>query len=277
MGPNSSNASAASITALFDEAHDDGTIGTASQNILTGLNLGDQVALGMGINPDAVNATEITLVTSLVDSSVSMSSMAAEARKGNNEIKGALAGSKQADGVLMATWTFASAPINGYLPLDDVPDLTSANYEPDLGNTPLNDATLVVLAGVVAKTQEFSANGQPVRSVTAIVSDGGDNASRHSANDVATVVHDLERQENHIVFFIGIDDGWTDFRAVAKSMGIADERILVVSNSPSEFRRAMRLVSQSALAVSQAAPGSISQVGFGAFGADDDDDASITV
>jgi len=253
-----------SITALFQDAHDDGTIGGDSLNLLATEDLNGQLQHAMGISVDEVTAAEVTLVTMEVDDSVSMEPMAQDAREAQHLMVDALAGSKQSEGVLMATWTFEMAPVHGYQPLTNVSRLDDQSYKPWRGNTPLFDSTIRVLGGVLAKTQEFAGNGVPVRSVTVIVTDGANNASRHTARDVATVVSDLERSEMHLVLFIGIDDGgYTDFRGVAKSMGIRDDRVMTIGNSPSELRRAVQVASQSALQVSQAT-GTVSQVGFGA-------------
>jgi hypothetical protein len=253
-----------SITALFQDAHGEGTIGTDSLNLLTPLDYNGQLQLAMGISADDVDAAEVTLVTMLMDNSTSMSRMADAAREGQHEMIQALGGSKAATGVLMAGWSFDPQPIHGYLPLGNVPLLDSNNYYPHVPRTPLFSSTVQVLGGVVAKTQEFSSNGVPVRSVTVIVTDGGDNDSpRHTAADVANLVGDLERTEMHIVMMIGIDDGFTDFRDVGRQMGIRDDRVMPIGSTPSELRRAVNVVSQSALQVSQSA-GTISQVGFAA-------------
>ena len=81
---------APSITALFADAQGEGAIGADSLNLLTGLNLNDQLAQAMGINADDVNATELTLVTLMLDSSGSMNRMADEARKAQHEVIDAL-------------------------------------------------------------------------------------------------------------------------------------------------------------------------------------------
>jgi hypothetical protein len=194
-----------------------------------------------------------------------MAHMADEARQAQHLMVDTLEGSKQSEGVLLATWTFEDTPVHPYQPLTNVPRLDAQNYNPWRSNTPLFTSTIRTLGGVLAKTQEFAANGVAVRSVTVIISDGGDNASHpHTASDVATVVSDLEHQEMHIVLFIGIDDGgWTDFKKVAADMGIRDDRVMTIGNSASELRRAIQVASQSALQVSQTT-GTVSQVGFGA-------------
>ena len=137
------------------------------------------------------------------------------------------------------------------------------NYDPNQG-TPLYDQTLVLLGTVLAKAQEFSDNGVPVRTVTLIITDGADAGSvRADAKSVASVISDMLRAENHIVAAMGIDDGYTDFRQVFKEMGIRDEWILIPGNSDSEIRKAFQVFSQSAVRVSQSAGNLNSLGGFG--------------
>ncbi len=252
-----------SITALFQDAQDEGAIGTDSLNLLLPLDYNQQLQVAMGVNAADITASEVMLTTLLMDSSISMGGMAQDARDAHGLMVDTLRGSKQSDGILMATWSFDPQPIHGYVTLENVPQLDAGLYTPNLGHTPLYDSVITMLGGVVAKAQEFSANGVPVRSATTIISDGANNASKHTEDDVATLVRDLERSEMHIVLFIGIDDGYTDFRVVGRSMGIRDDRIMTPGNSPSELRRAVAVASQTSLQVSQTA-GTVSQVGFAA-------------
>jgi len=111
-----------------------------------------------------------------------------------------------------------------------------------------------LLGTVLAKAQEFSDNGVPVRTVTLIITDGADCGSvRASASNVASLVADMLRTENHIIAAMGINDGGTDFHQVFKEMGIRDEWILTPSNSDTEIRKAFQVFSQSAARVSQSA------------------------
>ena len=131
--------------------------------------------------------------------------------------------------------------------------MTAANYDPRLG-TPLFDQATVLLGTVIAKAQELSQAGIAVRTVTLIITDGGDYGStRCKPADVAALVADMIAHENHIVAAMGISDGTTDFRAVFKSMGIADRWILTPGNSATEIRRAFQVFSQSAVRATQGA------------------------
>ena len=141
-----------------------------------------------------------------------------------------------------------------YTPLSGAVRMDSRNYNPDQG-TPLYDQALVLLATVLAKTQEFAENGVPARTVTLLITDGDDQHSRAKPSSVAAVVKDMQRAENHIVAGMGISDGSTDFHRVFRSMGIRDEWILVPGNTAGEIRRAFQVFSQSAVKAGQRGQG----------------------
>src|SRR5262245_57958045 len=129
--------------------------------------------------------------------------------------------------------------------------MTKANYDPCLG-TPLFDQTVVLLGTVLAKTQELAQAGIAVRTVTLIITDGGDfGSTRCRPGDVAALVADMVSRENHIVAAMGISDGTADFKQVYRSMGIPDRWILTPGNSASEIRRAFAVFSQSAVRATQ--------------------------
>ena len=104
---------------------------------------------------------------------------------------------------------------------------------------------------MLAKSQQFSDNGVPVRTVTLILTDGGDSGSNAWPAKVANVVKDMLKAEMHIIAALGIDDGSTDFKKVFREMGIPDQWVLTPGNTPTEIRKAFQVFSQSALRVSQ--------------------------
>ena len=147
-----------------------------------------------------------------------------------------------------------SGDLHEYRPVTNAIKLDDSNYR-GAGGTPLYDQTAIVLAKVLAKSQEFANEGVAVRTVTLIVTDGHDEGSRRATpRDVAQVMKDVLATETNIVAAMGIDDGGTtDFRAVFTEMGIRDEWILTPGNTPTEIRAAFQMFSQSAQQVSQAA------------------------
>ena len=255
------------VQSLFAGAKAGGDIGAGAATVLAIPDLGAQIQAGMGVSVDDVMASEVTLVTLLVDDSGSISSAGNEQviRDGCNMIMQALAGSKQSDGVLVSIRYLNGRVLTPYVTLDQAPILDSKNYQAN-GGTPLYDQSVVTCGQVIAKRQEFTDGGVACRAVTGIITDGADlSSNRANAKDVAKVIRDMRATESHIVIGVGIDDGGhTNFREVFKQMGIDDKWMLTPGNSPSEIRKAFAVVSQSAVRASQGA-GSFSQAAGAGF------------
>ncbi len=253
------------INDLFQSAHDDGLLSTASLQILDVNDIGTQIQAGLGIAIDDVTSSEVVLVTVMPDDSGSIrfGGNAQAVRGGHNAILDALSQCQQQDNILIHNRYLNGYVLYPYCPLSQAVRMTPQNYDPNEG-TPLYDQTVILLGTVLAKAQEFADNGVPVRTITLIITDGADcHSVRQDARSVASIVKDMLRMENHIVAAMGIDDGSTDFREVFKNMGIRDEWILTPGNSESEIRKAFQVFSQSAIRVSQSAGNLGSLGGFG--------------
>lgn len=254
---------------LLQSLVDGGTLSPAAFQALNAGNVSAQLQNVLGVPAIDVEATEIVLVTLMPDDSSSIRSEGNTqlVRDGHNQVVDALLGSKQADSVMFCTRYLNGEVINPYRLVSGAVKLDAANYDPRLG-TPLYDQTMVLLAGVLAKLREFQDSGCDGRTVTFIITDGADQHSRTStAADVAKVVRDMLRTEQHIIGAIGIDDhGQTDFKRVFQEMGIPDEWILTPKSTPSDIRRAFAVASKSAVRASQAGGTSFSQVALGGFG-----------
>ncbi len=254
------------INDLFQSALDDGTLSNESLQALTVYDLGAQIQAGLGIHVDDVMSSEVVLVTIMPDDSGSIqySGNAQAVRGGHNSVIDALTSSQQQDNILIHNRYLNGTVLYPYCPIAQAIRMDTKNYTPNQG-TPLYDQTVVLLGTVLAKSQEFSDNGVPVRTVTLIITDGDDcHSMRHGAKDVAAIAKDMLRMENHIIAAMGIDDGSTDFRKVFQDMGIRDEWILTPANSDGEIRKAFQVFSQSAMRVSQSAANFNSLGGFGA-------------
>lgn len=244
------------IQSLFNGAHRDGLLSQSSLQSLDIFDLGVQIQAGLGVDVDDVMASEVVLVTIMPDdsSSIQYGGNVQAVRGGHNAVIDAFDGCPQKDQILIHNRYLNGLVLYPYCFLDQAVRMTPQNYDPRLG-TPLYDQTLVLLGTVLAKAQEFSDNGVPVRTITLIITDGADVSSqRATAQDVCTVVKDMLNAENHTIAAMGIDDGGsTDFRQVFQSMGIRDEWILTPGQGEKEIRQAFQLFSQSAVMVSQSA------------------------
>lgn len=240
---------------LIDDAHHQGALSTKAYATLDVVDVGAQIQAGLGCTIDDVKASEVVLVTMMPDDSQSIAHAGNTdaVRDGHNFVLRALAESKQSGDVLAHTRYLNGFVLCPYTALANAVAMDHTNYHPNLG-TPLYDQTAVVLGTVIAKAHQLAQAGIAVRTVTLIITDGGDYGStRCKPADVKAIVDDMLAQENHIVAAMGISDGSTDFTAVFRSMGIPDRWILTPGNSASEVRRAFAVFSQSAVRASQGA------------------------
>jgi len=276
------------VNDMFEEAHDEGSISKQSLQILKGGNLQQQVNLAMGASVDDLIANETLLVTLTIDDSGSVRFEAGNAdaiRKGHNTCRDeVLAGSRSAAAVLMHTRYLNNGTLYPYMPLAGVPDMTPKNYNPS-GGTPLFDSMLDTFAVVIAKVKECTDAAIPCRTVTVIITDGGDTDSKTTPVQLRPIVEDMIKAETNIVIGIGVSDGMTNFDAVFQSCGIPPDWILTPQNSPSEWRKVFGVISKSSQVMSKTGMNSTmfaasASAGIGSLGGfewdDDDDDTPST-
>lgn len=251
------------VADLFSQAVDRGTLPADSLHALN--NLGQEIEDALGISAEDVPASEVFLLTMEIDDSSSIEYANNEklVTQGHNLVVDELQRSNKGDDILVATTYLNRGNVSPFSPVKSAKRIDGRSYRP-YGATPLYDRTLAVLGTVVAKEQEFANQGVPVRTITVIVTDGDDTASQSRPKDVKALVDQLLQTENHIVAFMGIDDGHTDFKKVARSMGIRDRWILTPSNDGHSIREAFGVISRASQTASQGADSfsSVSQTGF---------------
>jgi hypothetical protein len=248
------------VNDLLNGAAQAGVITPATSTMLTG-DLGAVVIAGAaGMDLEDIQASDVTLVTVLLDASSSIHSSGLEqaVRDGQNALLDAFAKSREKDSVLVACWTFNDElrVLHSYVPVDDAARLDAANYA-GLGTTHLYDTWCDALAANVAYAQLLRDGGTPCKSVVVVVTDGADCGSRRRAVDCARISRDLLASEQFVLAFVGVGDE-TEFRRVAKQMGIPDGCVAIQSQAtPDSMRKVFRMVSQSAIRASQGliAPG----------------------
>lgn len=243
------------IAALFKGAADDGTLSPESMKVVNDFDLGNKIQDAFGIPAIEAQTSEIILLTILVDDSSSIQAAGNEknVRIGYNMILDSLKATKQKEMIQVHALYINGRILNPYMPLTKAIVLDDKNYQAN-GWTPLYDQTALLLATVMAKTQEYSSQGIPVRAITVIITDGHDQGShKFRAIDIKPLVLDMIRAENQIVFAMGIDDGQTDFKAVFSEMGLQPDWVLTPKNSAHEIRDAFKTISQSAVRASQMA------------------------
>ncbi|MCK5415823.1 hypothetical protein KAI92_00160 [Candidatus Parcubacteria bacterium] len=252
---------------LFNSAEEEGLITAKAADVLAVVDIGNEIQAALGMPVDDVQASEVVLVTMMPDdsSSIRYENNTQTVCDGHNLVLDALIDSKQIDNILVHTRYLNGNILYPYCPINQAIKMDKNNYDPNQG-TPLYDQTVLLLGTMLAKTQDFSDNGVPVRTVTLIITDGDDLCSKRANSAmVKTLVDDMLRTEQHIIAALGIADGHTDFNEVFREMGIRDEWILTPANNQGDIRKAFQIFSQSAVRASQTAV-NFSQMAMGGFG-----------
>ena len=241
------------INALLGTATTAGTISPATSSYLSG-NLGAVVIAGAaGKDAEDIVASDVTLVTLLVDASSSIHDRGLEdaVRAGQNTLVDALCDTRERDAILMALWTFDSdvRVLHSYVGLDDVTRLDDKTYKA-LGSTRLYDTWCDALTANVLYAEQLRSSGTPCKSVVVVITDGEDVGSKRRAADCARISRDLLASEQFTLAFVGV--GTSDFHSIAREMGVPDGCIAVQAQAtPSAIRQVFRMVSQSAIRASQ--------------------------
>lgn len=249
------------LNALFSRATTQGTLSAQTQTLLTG-NLGGIVVAGAaGMAAEDIQASDVTLITLVLDASSSIGDrrLAGAVCDGQKMLLDAFAGSKEKDAVLTALWTFQSSAtvIHGYVPVDDATRLEPNKTFTPGGTTHLYDTFIDACAANVAYAQTLRDAGTPVRSIVVVVTDGEDVGSKRPARACKKLAEDLLKSEQFILAFVGVGTD-VDFQQVARSMGLPAGCVLVQKDAtPQGLRQAFQMVSRSAVRASQGriAPG----------------------
>ena len=175
------SASKPKLNNLFSDAVSSGIISSSTSNALSG-NLGNVVVAGAaGKDLEDIEATDVTLVTVLLDSSSSIGSRMLEQaiRDGYNLLLDTFACSKDRDSILLALWTFddRATVVHSYVPVPDAASLDKTNYSAG-GTTSLYDTWCDALATNIAYAQRLRDTGTPCRSVVIVITDGEDVSSK---------------------------------------------------------------------------------------------------
>lgn len=260
-----------SLNALFGGATAGGNLTQAGAAALAIGDLGTAMQAGLGVDVSDVTAQSVVLLALIFDDSSSIGYVPGNeqaVRDGSNGILDALISTKQVDTIFALETTLNTGLICPFTPITAAPKLTPVNYRA-CGGTPLYDTTAVTLGTVIAKHESFASNGVQARTVTIIITDGADYGSttHKRPESIQPIIADMLRSEQHVILFLGIDDGGkTDFRDIARRMGIADNCVLIAGCNASEIRQKCVMASQSAVRVSQAAAQGTNVSQAGGFG-----------
>lgn len=223
-------------------------IGQAASEILVQNLTPNTVAGAQGVSYEALGGDKAMLFVPVLDMTGSMEQFRRDVIEAYNMMLKVLKGSSQVDQMLLSAWTFntASYLLHGYTPVEFAPELDKRSYRPN-DQTALYDAVLDAITGVVAYGQELRNQGARTRITLVVFTDGGDNASRHTANHVRTVVADLLKQEIYTFALVGFGTGFA--KTTAHSMGFSN--VMEANANADDIKHALEVVSQSVIRASQ--------------------------
>lgn len=277
-----SNSQSGKLDELAANAAAEGGLSQKALNSLSIVDVGQQINTAMGVSIETVKAGEILLVGTLVDDSSSIAEekwvsqpggadilMTNEqpVRDGHNMLAKKLQRVKQRNGILAHAKYLNGKVLYPFVPIDQVTLMDGRNYKGN-GGTPLDDSAMLFLITMALKAQECAEAGDPVRTMTLLISDGEDTSSKQfRTKDVFDQVKKmLSFEGQHIIAGMGVYNGRTDFRKVFSSMGIPDQWIWEPTSDPNDLATAFNVWSESAVRASQSATAFSQTATAGGFG-----------
>lgn len=186
---------------------------------------------------EEIDSENINLMFLGIDKSGSMSVFQADMEHSLNEFKNALAGSKEADEILVARADFEDdITVGGYKRISEFDTAFEAG-----GCTAMYDAVTAGTAKLKEYRKFLKDQGVRVKAVFAVFSDGQDNSSKSSFAQAKDCIAYLN-QEEITTAFISFGGAAS---TVAKDLGFCN--ILDVTSSAGELRRAFDCLSKSVI------------------------------
>jgi hypothetical protein len=209
------------------------------------------VSGAQGTDPTEFATDEATLAGVVIDESGSLQPDQAQVEQEFADDLAAIKGSSQADEILMSIWAFSDRTrvMHSYLTLELVTGLLG--YHP-AGGTALYDGILDAFTSLVAYETELKKSGIRTKLNLAVFTDGHDNSSRSSADDVKKVALELLAKENctlTLTGFVGAERPPLDPYDIAKAIGFPN--VVKAGATPAERRRAFGTWSSSVIKTSQ--------------------------
>ena len=242
------------VTSTLSNATSAGIISSQSQQAITASL--DDIALNgcEGIGVDDIDSEEVTLVAVVIDASGSMYEYQQDVIKSYREqFLETLQKAKNADSILVSTWVFSGMGgvrlIHGYTPVPQCKALTESDYDPN-GSTPLYDATMKSLTGLVTYGQNLRDNGTRTKSIVVVLSDGFENSSHTSASKVRRLSQDVLKAQEFVLSYVFFGDQ-NEGDAAAKDLGFPPHHRLTEDLDGSGIRRVFGQVSASVITTSQ--------------------------
>jgi len=250
--------SADDLKKLFQSAANGGEISKQASDIIINSIDGTNISGCVGADIDEIETDDLTIVSLVLDASLSMKQNENSVRQGYDSLIQSLQNSKQAGSMLVSARMFSGNQtiFYGFKKVEEI-DLIEEDYIADGHSTALYDTLVDAMTGIRAYVKNLNDNGIRTKCIVVVFSDGDDNDSHmNKASDVKILAEDFLKSEMFYLVYVGYkqnDDD--DLNIIANKVGFPS--ILTTQATGSEIRKTMDLVSKSIIKTSQ------SQIGGG--------------
>lgn len=230
--------------------------GELNQNQLPGSNYGYSAT---GLKHLANGATEYTLATLVVDGSGSTDGFRSEMQDAVKQIVVGCQRNPRADNMMLRTIEFDDSvrEVHGFKMLAKCNPSDYANFMKLHGLTALYDSAHNAVGAMVDYGQKLTDQDYKVNGIGVVITDGGDNRSRHPASAVKLAVQDAlkgEALESIVLILVGLNPaGDANLTAVlSKFANEAGFRYIDITDlTPARFAKLADFISRSVSAQSQ--------------------------
>lgn len=200
----------------------------------------------LGVAAGALNTEDSWLLIIGVDESGSMSLLRQTVIDELNLQTRSIADSDAGDSMLYSLYAFNDKvrKLFSFKTMDDVPDLTQADYNPSGGTALVDTLSSMIDDAEGYRSYLLKAGQSSVRVICTLITDGAENASHTPRGKVATRVEALSKTEQWTFNLIGMGDP-VDFNKIAAELNIPS--VLTVGTSAHDFRLALGLHSKAVM------------------------------
>lgn len=210
-----------------------------------------------GIRPDKLGATEYTLVTLVIDITGSVDLFSSDLLKMLKEVIRACKKHPRKDNLMVRVVTFNRElyELHPFKPIVDIDENSYNNFVCN-GCTALFDATLYAIGASQTYAESLSANDLDVNAAVFVITDGEDNASKHTEKNIKKALLDIKAKEalqSILTVLIGINSSSCKYylEHFKDNAGLS-QYVDVQDATPSNLAKLGGFISQSVSSSSQA-------------------------
>jgi len=206
-------------------------------------------------NPDEIEVDETINAVFIVDVSTSVRQYVKELNYAFNDFVESMQKSHIAEKLFVSIVEFNHEinVVNGFMPVSSIPQM---DFSQKLGGaTALYDAVYHGLNNALDYRENLENSGVETKTMVFVITDGEDNSSNYSSNQIKTIIDKIQADELSAFSFTSILFGvgnQANFEQAKNDMGI--EHLAKIGTSGDEIKKMIGFISQSISSVSAGQP-----------------------